>query len=100
MSKKSPMSLSLEFLNLSGWTCQIVERWIPGANVRQDCLGIGDILCYKTREIALVQTTSITNFAARKNKILASPHLAGWKKAGGRILLHAWGDSGLREEEL
>lgn len=104
MSKKSPMSLSLEYLNKLGWTCQIVEKRlpIPGKFITQDCFGFGDILGYHKGNgwIALFQTTSWANFTARRNKIGASPHYMGWKLANGRIWLHGWGDKGLREEEL
>jgi len=101
MAKKSPMQLSLAYLNQSGYTCQIVEHWNAFARKRMDCFGFGDILAYKPQcGIALVQTTSWPNFSARKLKILTSPHYQGWRKAGGRILLQAWGNKGLREEEL
>lgn len=103
MSKKSPMSLSLDYLNKLGYSCQIVERWIPGANIRQDCFGFADILAYHKSTllgIALVQTTSAANFMARRTKILRNPHREPWHRAGGHIWLHGWGEKGLREEEL
>lgn len=107
MSKKSPMQLSLDYLNKSGWVCQIVERRlpIPGKHITQDCFGFGDILAYHpqggpVRSIALIQTTSWGNFLARRKKIQESGHRDSWKRAGGRIFLHGWGDKGLREEEL
>lgn len=96
------MSLSLDYLNKCGWTCQIVERWIPGANVRSDAFTFGDVLAYHQGKglIALVQTTNQTHFSERKMKILDCPHRKGWKAAGGKIYVHAWGPNGLREEEL
>lgn len=108
MSKKSPMQLSLDYLSKCGFTCEIVEHWNHFARVRKDCFGFGDILCYGQAPeqnngrigIALVQTTSWDNFNARLRKIVASPHFKAWKRAGGRIFLHGWGDKGLREEEL
>lgn len=102
MSKKSPMSLSLEYLNLCGWTCQIVEKWNPHARIRQDCFGFGDILAYHRRKgmVALIQTTSASNFTARRKKIMVSPHRDGWKASFGKIILHGWGPKGLREEML
>jgi hypothetical protein len=104
MSKKSPMSLSLDYLGKLGYTCQIVERRlpIPGKHVTQDCFGFGDILAFHSdwKRVVLVQTTSWSNFMARKAKIEANVHQNGWKRAGGRIWLHAWGNKGLREEEL
>jgi len=102
VKKKSPMQLSLDYLNKSGYTCQIVEKRlpIPGTYVTQDCFGIADILAYGQGEIVLIQTTSESNFSARRWKIVTSPHRVGWKRNGGKIRLHAWGDRGVREEEL
>ena len=101
VSKKSPMSLSLDFLNKSGWTCAIGEKWIPGANVRKDLFGFGDILAYHpVLGIALVQTTTAANMSARRKKIEVSPHFAPWKRCGGRVLLHGWSDKGFKEVEL
>lgn len=113
MSKSSPMQLSLDYLNKKGYTCEIVEHWNHFGMVRKDCFGFGDILAYRKAfldigvypakliaNIVLVQTTSWSNFTARMHKVRTSPHCRGWKAAGGRILLHAWGPKGLREEEL
>lgn len=101
MSKKSPMSLSLDYLNKKGWTCARVEHWNSFAKIRQDCFGFADILGYHPiLGIALVQTTDHTSFSKRKNKITSGFHAKYWLKAGGRILIHGWGPNGLREEEL
>lgn len=110
------MQLSLDYLNKCGFTCAIVEHWNSFARVRQDCFGFGDILAYvpcerfdgmnpnpafiKQGSIALIQTTSATNYAARRQKVLTNPHFSKWKQSGGRVFLHGWGDKGLREEEL
>ena len=96
---RSPTQLSLDFLNKSGWTCQIVEKWNAHAKIRQDCFGFGDILAYRYG-IVLVQTTSWSNFSTRRQKIIASTHCRGWLAAGGRIWRHGWGPKGLREEEI
>ena len=106
--KPSPMELSLDYLGKCGYQCQIVERRlpIPGKHITQDCFGIADILAYKpcagqaTGGIVLVQTTSWGHFSHRKAKILKSPHHAPWKRSGGHICLHAWGDKCLRAEWL
>jgi hypothetical protein len=101
VGKKSPTQLSLDYLNKLGYTCQIVEHWNSFARVRQDCFGFGDILAYhRNGTIALIQTSTASNFSARKKKILDSWHYLGWKAAGGIILLLCWGPKGLREEEL
>lgn len=101
MAKASPMQLSLAYLNKLGYTCQIVEHWNAFARKRFDCFGFGDILAFhRQKGIALIQTTSWSNFSVRKVKILTSPHYEGWKLADGKILVHGWGPKGLREEEL
>lgn len=100
VKKKSPMELSLDYLRKGGWTCQIVEHWNAFAKVRQDCFGFGDILAFRTGYIILVQTTSWDHVSHRRVKIQASPHYEGWKKAGGHIAIHGWGDKGLKEERL
>ena len=95
MAKRSPTALSMDFLNKSGYVCQVAEKWIPGANMRKDMFDFGDILAYHPMHgIALVQTTTAHNMEARRQKILASPHYAGWKRAGGKIILHGWGKNG------
>lgn len=104
VNRKSPTQLSLDFLHKLGYVCQIVEKRlpIPGRFVTQDCFGIADILAYHAglQKIVLLQTTSWANFATRKAKIQRSPHREAWKRAGGHIWLHGWGEKGLREEEL
>ena len=98
---RSPTQLSLDFLNKSGWTCAIVEKWNAHAGIRQDLFGFADIIAYHaTGAIALIQTTSASHHAERKAKILSNPHFAGWKKACGTVFLHSWGKNGLREESL
>jgi hypothetical protein len=97
VSAKSPTALSLDFLNKCGYVCHIVEKRlpIPGKHITQDCYGIADILAYHSRHgIALVQTTTAHNMEARRRKILASPHFEGWKRAGGKFILHGWGKNG------
>lgn len=100
---RSPSALSLDYLNKAGWTCWVVEKRlpIPGKHVTQDCFNFADILAYHVNgAIALVQTTSSSNHAARRAKILSNPYFAGWKKAYGTVFLHSWGKNGLREESL
>lgn len=100
-SKRSTTVLSMEYMNHGGWTCARVEHWNAFAKIRQDLFGWADIIAYHPQKgIALIQTTGATHFSHRKVKMLASPHLAGWKRAGGHIWLHEWSDKGLREEML
>lgn len=65
----SPTQRSLKVLRDDGWLCDIVERWIPGANIRKDLFGIGDIIAIKPGvKPKLIQVTS-TGVSARIKKI-------------------------------
>ena len=91
----SPTQRSLAYLRAHGWLCHIVERWNAFAKVRQDVYGFGDILaCHPVHGIALVQTTTATNLAARRKKIAAEGRAARWLVCGGKILLHGWSQRG------
>jgi len=109
--KTSPMQRSLKHLRDAGWTCAIVEHWNLHAKIRQDLFGFGDILAcepgtdeaasriYNTfggSGIALVQTTTQANAAARLAKIIAEPRAKTWLLVGGRIFLHGWRKIGPR----
>lgn len=113
----SPTQRSLKHLRDTGWTCQVVEHWNPYAKIRQDLFGFADIIAlkkFKTTNvaehgIALIQCTSITNFSARKTKVLLESRAALWRECGGLIFVHGWGKRGprgkrktwvLREEKL
>lgn len=87
----SPTQRSLKILRDDGWLCDVVERWIPGANIRKDLFGIGDILAIKPGERPkLIQVTS-TGVSARIKKIQLNKDLEtvlnvfdvevhGWRK--------------------
>jgi hypothetical protein len=96
---------SLKLLRRNGWTCHIVEKWIPPRGkmkfgVRIDAFGIGDILACRpemegTREpmIALIQCfpdRSGTGFADHRRKILALKTTPIWLKCRGKIFLQGW----------
>jgi hypothetical protein len=89
----SPTQRSLKYLRLLGYRVEIVERWIPGANIRRDLFGFIDLLAIKDGEVLAVQTTSGSNVAARVAKI-ASDELAGAvadvRKLGWSIHVHGW----------
>jgi hypothetical protein len=93
----SPTQRSLKYLRGMGYQCAVVEKFNSSVKIRQDCMGFGDILaCHPNGFIALVQTTSGSNLAARRAKILADPRAHVWKSAGGMIYLHAWRKVGSR----
>ena len=101
MAKTSPTKRSLDFLRKDGFTCCVVERWLPARGTmkfprRIDAYGFGDLLACRLGQIVLVQTTSGANFNARKAKILTLPEFPKWKEAGGLVLLHGWQKKGSR----
>lgn len=87
----SPTALSRKLLEAEGYTVDVVERWLPQARRRLDLFGFADLIAIRKGEgPLLVQTTSATNMASRRTKILAEPRAALWVATGGRILLHGW----------
>jgi hypothetical protein len=111
----SPTQRSLAKLRKEGWTACVVEQHIRPPNTKgkkpeadfgfkRDAFGFGDILAcnsfilsdedgvqvLRLNSIALVQTTTGANLAARITKILAEPRAKVWLVAGGRIIVHGW----------
>ena len=80
--KRSPSAVSTDYMKERGYHVEVVERFIPGANIRKDLLGFGDLLCFKVahkmagERLVLVQTTSKSNMKARVDKVLSSPLLS------------------------
>lgn len=74
-----------------GFHAEVVERWIPGANIRRDLFGFIDIVCLGDNGTVVgVQSTSASNVAARVAKIAESPLVDRVRKAGIRIIVHGW----------
>ena len=74
-----------------GYLVVIVEKWNPHAKVRQDLFGFLDLLCVAAgKGVVGVQTTSASNMAARRSKILEHVHYAAVEGAGIRVELHGW----------
>jgi hypothetical protein len=86
----SPTSRSLEYMREQGYVSEVVERWIPGANIRRDLWGFADLICLRGKEIVAVQTTSGSNLAARVKKIAEHENVGIVREAGIRILAHGW----------
>jgi hypothetical protein len=97
------MERSLEEARQRGWTPIISEAWKPAGPrcvlcgtasrwVRKDFLGFADIVALPV--LAAIQTTTSTNLAARRTKILHECAVTAWKwlDAGGRILIWTWGE--------
>jgi hypothetical protein len=111
----SPTQRSLAEMRSRGYVCDIVERWIPGANIKRDLFGFLDLLCvvadpdselFAKDPIIAVQVTSDNggNVAARIRKIVDNVNVGPVRKAGIRVLVHGWrkvrGRWRLREVDL
>lgn len=90
----SPTQLTLRKLREDGYTAEVVERWVPGANVRKDLFGFVDVLALRGEETLAVQATSADNVSARVHKICDAPTLAAVREAGWRIEVWGWGKKG------
>ena len=85
----SPTQRSLATLRSSYELVDVVERWIPGACIRRDFAGFGDIIAIGPG-VCVVQTTSGDNLSKRVHKILESDALPVLQRAGVKVLAHGW----------
>ncbi len=86
----SPTQRSLKELRRLGWTCQVVEKWIPQARRRVDLFGCIDLVAMGGGRILGFQVTTTSNQAARVAKIKAEPRAREWLENGARLLVHGW----------
>ena len=89
-SSTSPTQRTLQLCKKAGWTAQVVERWNPFANIRQDLFGVIDVVALDGSRIIGIQTTSGSNVAARLAKIRDTPAAAMWLRSGGVLIVHGW----------
>lgn len=100
----TPTQRSLAHLRGLGYLAEVVERWIPGANIRRDLFGWCDIVAIRPGETLAVQCTS-TGVAERVRKIAESDTVGAVRAAGWTIHVHGWtkranGRYALRVEDL
>jgi hypothetical protein len=92
---------SLTHLRADGYFATVVERWVsspitPGTGdvgspgIRQDLLGIIDILAIRPGEILGVQVGSRGGHSGHRCKILAEPRTWDWIGSGARLTIHSW----------
>ena len=88
----SPTQLTLKKLRAEGYQVEVVERWVPGINIRKDLFGFIDILGVKDGETIAVQSTSDNggNVAKRVQKIADSENVAAVRKANWTLHVHGW----------
>ena len=105
-SKRSPSAMSKSYMEDCGYHVETVERWIPGANIRKDLFGFGDLLCVPIKHAltlhkpAIIQCTSASNFSARVKKVNDS-ELIGIVLEHFDVWVHGWkSDGSLRSEKI
>jgi hypothetical protein len=100
-NKTKALQRSKAYLERNGWTCCIVERYLPARGAmkfprRIDAFSFGDILACKRVTytemcgVALVQAFPQARWKDHIAKIAAIPEAQTWKEAGGLILVHGW----------
>lgn len=88
----SPTQNSLKWLRKNGYIAEVVEKWIPVANIRKDLFGCIDIVAvHKERpETVGVQVTSYSNISARRKKAEGLEDIKTWRAAGNQFVIHGW----------
>lgn len=86
----SPTQLTLKLLREDGWTVEVVEKWIPGANIRKDLFGFIDLVALKDGQTLGVQATSYSNISARVKKIESAELLSAVRKASWQVWVIGW----------
>ena len=90
MARKSTTVRSLELLRKDGWYAEVTERYNSFTCRRHDLFGFADIIALKDDERPmLIQTTTGSNLAARRTKIMESP-LFPLVYGSFDIVLHGW----------
>lgn len=90
--KTNYTSRAIKYLQDLGYTTGVVERWLPGINVRKDLFGFIDLIAIKDGEILGVQSTS---YPQRKNhldkiKTYCMTDYNKWIGAGGKFMMITW----------
>lgn len=89
-----PTARTLAKLRKDGWTCAVVEKWIPQTKRRLDAFGGIDIIAIRTGETLGIQCTSQSNVSARVKKLTAEPQMKIWIDAGNRLEVWGWAKRG------
>ncbi len=94
----TPTQRTLADLRADGFHAAVVEKWLAAVKIRQDLFGFADVIAFRPGQpgSVLVQTTSGSNVAARRDKILALPVARDWLRAGNWIRLDGWAKRGAR----
>lgn len=86
----SPTQRSLNYLRDQGYLVAVTEHWNPFAKIRQDLYGFVDVLAVQEGKTLAIQTTSSSNFSARRKKIVEHKNLPILIAAGWEVVIHGW----------
>lgn len=92
-TKTSPTQRSLKLLREEGYTCEVVERFIPFPKPghRKDLYGFADILAvHPFLGTLAVQCCVGSGMSARRKKLAEEPNVTICKLAKWRIEIHGW----------
>ena len=94
----TPTRRTLQMLRKQGATVAVVEKFNPGARVRQDLFGCIDIVALEPGQSGVlgIQATTTSNMAARRHKIALEPRAALWMACGNRLQIIGWAKRGPR----
>ena len=94
---ESPTSRSLQYARnkMNFLQIGVVERWIPGANIRKDLWGIVDLVGITPDfKFMFIQATADSGHAARRKKSIESGVIEQINAAGGQFEIWSWGKKG------
>lgn len=92
----SPTARSLQHLRELGYHARTVEKWNPFARVRQDLFGV-DVVGLKIGErLLVIQCTTGSGHAARRDKLHAEGFVDLWKGVGVALEIWSWSKAGPR----
>lgn len=94
----SPTARSLAHLRKHGAIAAVVERFNPGARVRQDLFGFIDIVALEPTKqgVLAIQACVTGDQSKRLQKIREEPRALAWLAAGNRIAVYGWAKRGAR----
>lgn len=87
----TPTARTLAYLRKLGLMAEVVEKWIPRANIRKDLFGIVDIVAFVpgSPKTLFLQVTTSANIAARKKKA-AEVHAEKISSGGREVWVLGW----------
>ncbi len=99
MARAQPTQLTLKECRERGYHAYVCEKWVPGANIRKDAFGFGDLLVIDDDQGSLlIQACVYASIGTRRQKILekCTEPAKAWLERGNRIEIWAWRKVGHR----